>query len=803
MPPIYTIQPTFTGGEIAPGLQGRVDLQKYATGLNQCLNGIIHPQGGVSNRSGFRYIARPKYANKKCRLIGFEFSATQSYIIEIGDQYARFYFNSGQIAVTSAGAWVTTTVYPTGVYVDFGGTIYFSVVAHTAGVFATDLANGYWVAQTIYEVPLPYLEADLPQLKFTQSVDVLYFTHPNYAPRTFTRYGHADWRLALFPFIMGPFMPENVTSTTLASSVLTPGASGNLVASTNLFTADHVDSLWEIDHDLPSQTVSGSFTGNASSSTIMGMGAWRLITHGTWTGKITVEKSLDGGSNWIEVRVFTSSNDFNPNTFGTDDSDGAAALFRVTMSNFSSGTCNYDLTIDAGTSRGIVKVTAYTNPTTVVVTVIQQVAKTAAVTSWSEGSWSTKRGWPATVAFMEDRLCFGRTPAEPQTVWMSKTGEYINFGTSDPLVDSDSISVSLPSRKLNGVETIIPLGQLLVLTRSSEWSIGGANDEALSPTTVNTKSHGFRGTNGVDVAVIGNRAIYVQPQGTVMRDIGFEFSSDSYTGDDISLISSHLFTGYEITELCYQQEPDSLIWAIRSDGYMLSATYVREQQVLAWSRHNTDGLFESVATIPGDGFDQLWVVTKRGADRFVELQTERRPLDISDDQFYVDCGITYSGSPASVITGLDHLEGRTVSILADGVAVPRQTVVGGQITLDVPASTVHVGLLYAFAVETLRIEKEQRDGSLMGRKSRVSHVNVRFLNTRGGEMGADFDNLYDIEPELKKLLPFLDQPNDLVSGDIKHTIASDWDNGGRVAFRQMKPLPVTILAFMPALTVGG
>lgn len=799
---IYTIQPTFTGGEIAPGLQGRVDLQKYATGVNKCLNGIIHPQGGVSNRSGFRYIARPKYANKRCRLVGFEFSATQAYMIEIGDRYARFYFNSGQIAVTSAGGWVTTTVYPVGTYVDFGGTIYYCIVAHTGGVFATDLAAGNWVAQVIYEVPLPYLEADLSELKFTQSVDVLYITHPDYPPKTFTRHGHTDWRLADFAFIRGPFMPENISATTLASTVLYPGTSGTLIASTNFFTADHVGSIWEIEHDFPSQTLSGAFTSNTSSTVLVGMGAWRLITHGTWAGKITVEKSLNGGSSWVEVRVFTSSSDFNPNTFGTDDNDGAAAIYRVTMSGYVSGTCNYDLTLDASTVRGIVKATAYLGPTNLSVTVVQQVGATSAVTSWSEGSWSNERGWPATVAFMEDRLAFGRTPAEPQTVWFSKTGEYINFGVSDPLVDSDSISVSLPSRKLNGVETIVPLGQLLVLTRSSEWSIGGSNGEPISPTTINTKSHGFRGTNGIDVCVIGNRAVYVQPQGTVVRDIGFEFSSDSYTGDDISLISSHLFAGYEITELCYQQEPDSLIWAIRSDGQMLSATYVREQQVLAWSHHRTDGIFESVATIPGDGFDQLWVVVKRGADRFVELQSERMASDAPEDQFFVDCGITYDDVPANVITGLDHLEGRAVSILADGIVVPRQVVTSGQITLATDASIVHVGLLYGFAVETLRLEREQRDGTLMGRKSRVSHVNVRVLNTRGGTLGPNSDELYDIEPELKKLLT-IEDPKALASGDIKHTIASDWDNGGRVFFLQNKPLPATILAFMPVLTVGG
>lgn len=802
MPALYQIQPTFSGGEIAPGLQGRVDLAKYSTGLNKCLNGIIHPQGGVSNRSGFHFIARPKYSDKKCRLISFEFSATQAYIIELGHLYARFYFDDGQINITSANVWTTTTVYSVGTYVSFASELYYCIVAHSSGGFLVDLAAGKWTAQTIYEIPTPYSESQIADIKFAQSADVLYMAHPDIEPKTLTRVAHTNWQLTAFPFVRGPFMTANVTAVTLTSSTINVGTASTVTASTTgIFDNFHIGSLLEIDHDLPSQTVSGSFAANGSSTTIMGMGGWRLITHGAWTGKITVEKSLDGGSNWIEVRVFSSTADFNPNTFGTDDNDGSAAIYRVTMSGYVSGTCNYDLTIDACTVRGLLQITGFTNTQIVTATVIQQVAKTTATTDWAKGSWGNVSGFPSTVSFFQDRLCFGRTDTEPQTIWMSKTGEYVNFGVSDPIVDDDSISISLPSRKLNGVETMVPLGgDMLVLTRASEWSVGSSGGEPLTPTTVTTRSQGFRGTNGIDVTVIGNRAIYVQPQGTVARDIGFDFSSDSYTGDDISLISSHLFTGHEIEELCYQQEPDSLIWAIRDDGVMLSATYVREQQVLAWSQHTTDGIFESVATKPGDGYDELWVVVKRGADRFVELQAQRMASEEPEDQMFLDCAIVYEGVAADTITGLTHLEGRTVGILADGVVVPQQIVTGGQITLDTAATVVVIGLPYTTDIETLRLEVAGRDGTIQGRKSRVSHVITRFLRTRGGKLGSDQDNLYDVD--LSELAT-LEDPLALLSGDIRHTIASDWDNGGRLFYRQSNPLPVTILAFIPALTVGG
>ena len=914
MPVQYIGQPTFAGGEIAPSLQGRVDLAKYSTGLKKCLNFIIHPHGGASNRPGLKFVAKPKYADKKCRIIGFEFSRVQSYMIEFGDKYCRFYMNDGQIQMpvadtvyfdpsaahtvddftkigryrvldcgslknlsvaapygdthttyqvamaTNAGdslsvvfsgglisiglanatpaknaanliqvalraadatlaaytvtenvayaaARPTTGISIAAATMTTGDLLYHCI--YTSGSSATNTnwfpaayAGSNWDQQSIYEITTPYLEADLPDLHVTQSADVLYIVHPSYAPETMTRFGHSDWEIALFAPINGPFMPQNSdVASTISSSKLLVGETGSVLVSTDdFFYAGKIGALIEICHDLPSQTVSGSLASVAASSAIVGMGAWRLITHGTWTGKIVIEKSNDGGSTWEEIRAFSSSDDFNVNTFGVDDNEGSATQIRLNMTAWTSGTCNYDLTMDACTTRGQVRITAVTNTKLAAGTIVRQVGKTTATEFWSEGSWSDYRGWPSAVTFFEDRLVFAATASEPQTSWYSKTGDYPNFGVSDPLTDDDAISVNLPSRKLNGIQSMVPLKSLLVLTSGSEATIGGAGGDALTPLTVTQVIHGVRGSNGVEPIVIGNRAIYIQPMGGIVRDIGFDYTSDGYSGDDISLISNHLFKGVEITDICYQQEPDTLIWSLRSDGIMLSCTYLREQQVLAWAQHSTDGTVESIASIPGTGYNELWAVTLRGTDRFIEVMAERMASSDPEDQYFLDCGITYDGAPATVITGLDHLEGKTVAILADGISVPQQIVASGQITLSVAASLVHIGLPYTCDLQSLKPEAPSNDGSVQGRKVRCSHVITRFLHTRGGKIGPDEDHLYDVDfgP-----LASLEDPLALLTGDVKQTISGEWENGGSVFYRQEKPLPVTILAFIPGITVGG
>lgn len=963
MPILHSIQPTFSGGEFAPTLYSRVDLQKYATGLKKALNWIVHPHGGVSNRPGTRLVAEAKYATRKCRIVAFEFSVTQAYALEIGHQYIRIHVEGGTLletAKTITGATQASPVvitatshgYNAGDQVVIAGVAgmtnlnnkTYQVASPTTNTFqlvdpATGAAingsgfpaytSGGTVAR-IYEIPTTYQESDLPLLKFTQSADTLYLVHPLYPPQTLVRTSDVPpvWVLSPFVFDNGPFMLSNIDT----SKTLTPsGQTGNitLTSSFSLFQAGHVGALFQLVHQIPGQNMSQAFTAAASSSALScgNNGTWRIITHGNWGGQLRVEQSPDGVNGWTLVRTFSSgwnaspptgssNGDFNANTFGTISD---ATFLRVTMTNLPGdvvhGTCNVDFSVDPYEATGVVEITAVASGTSASATVTSQIGSTSATHDWAEGSWSSVRGYPSAVIFYQDRLGFAGTTTEPQTTWMSKSGAYTDFGVSSPLVDSDAISVVLSSRKMNGIKTMVGLRDIVALTAATEWSIGPVDGTVLSPTSVQQYTQGYRGSNGVDPVIIGNRIVYVQPMGSIVRDMGFDFSVNGYHGDDLSVYANHLFTGYSIVEMAYQQEPDSLIWCVRNDGTLLCCTYVREQDVLAWTPHTTSGTFESVCCIPAAGYDELWLVVQRNGRRFVERMAQQSAIQQAPApdpklQFYVDCGVSYNspvaitgissattavvtapghgfsngdlvdlsdvdgltkpqvdpfgqpgntsvvngirfkvagvttntyqltdahtGAPidtsaftgtvsdnqtfceylsggnvrkaVSTLAGLDHLNGQTVSILADGSVQPPQVVSNGQITLSPAAAICHAGLGYTSDLQTLSVEFRMMDGTLQDRYLKIPVVTFRFLNSRGGFIGPSASDLSGLDELVQRSTEPLGSPIALQTIDYRHQLSSSYVRGtdaGSVFFRQADPLPVTILAIIPQVDMGA
>ena len=402
------------------------------------------------------------------------------------------------------------------------------------------------------------------------------------------------------------------------------------------------------------------------------------------------------------------------NTFGTEDmSDNAEPfLVRINMTARTSGTCNVNLTSDPFYQEGICKVTAVAaGGATATVDVKRTFAATTAVSDWSEGSWSDYRGWPAVVEFHpEDRLVWANCVNEPQTYWMTQTGDYTDFAKGDPLVDSDSISSPLPSRKVNGINGLVPLSEMIALTLSNEASIRSSSGP-LTPTSVYNKVQGYEGSYGVRPLVVGNRVIYVQSTGSVLRDLGFDLTEDSFKGSDLTIFSNHLFTGYTITEMAYQQNPDRIVWAVRSDGKLLSMTYMREQEVVAWSWHDTNegaDLFESVCVIRGSGYDEVWFSVNRSGTSYIERMVNRMVSTAPEDQFFVDCGSTYDSTPTTSITGLTQLRQKR-GCACRWRSDKRKTVCGRSLTLDTAASVVQVGRLINPTMN-LNIDADLQDG---------------------------------------------------------------------------------------------
>ena len=802
--PVSFAKTSFASGELAPSLRYRTDIAKYQTGAAKLLNCIVHPEGGTSNRPGLYYTVTAKNGNKLCRVIPFEFSLSQRYVIEAGDLYFRFIKDHGQILLTG----------------------------------------------NPYEIVSPYTESQLRSIYYAQSADTLFMTHQSVRPKMLQRFGDTDWRVSDYEFKDGPFMLDNTDVTkkitpsattgaiTLTASVVawvtatqysidnyvtqggntykclvshvsgtfaTDLAAGKWVLATFvLFYAGHVGSLWKFRHYIQGQAVTQGFSGTGQSSSIKCGGTWRIITHGTWNGTLKVEKSTDGGTTWTTIRQFSSASDANVNTYGEDSNDGDPYLVRLNMSAYSSGTCNVDLTTDAYWHTGVAKITGYTSGTVVSAQVERQIGLAEATVDWAEGSWSDYRGWPACVVFDQDRLVFASTPYEPHTVWMTETGNYYSFRRKNPLTDSDGISVNLPSRQLNSVNGFVPLIDLIALTGNGEWNIFSSNDGPITPNTVKTSVNGYNGSIGVMPVVVGNRAIFVQASGSIIRDLGYELQSDGFTGANISVLSKHLFERKQIIEMAYQQQPDSLVWCVRNDGKALSMTYLREQDVVAWTPHETEGYFESVCSIQGDGYNEVYFVVRRGSKRFIERLVQRMESTEPEDQFFVDCGITYDGAPANVITGLGHLEGMEVAVLADGNVIHNAdnpaTVSSGQITLPASYSKVHVGLPYIADLESLNVDFTTNQGSIQGKKVKISKVALQLLNSRGGYLGPDFNTLYELKATFRE---YYDLALDLFTGSLSQILAGGFSEGARICLRQKDPLPITVLALVPDVTVGG
>lgn len=803
----HEAKPTFSGGEFSPEMYARIDLAKYTTGLKTARNVFVHPQGGVSNRSGLRYVAASRYNNKKCRLIPFEFSDEQSYILEFGNQYIRFYVNGGQITGTSSVNdinWVTAAIYSVGDYTNYSGSPYRCAIAHTAGVFATDLAAGKWVLVTAYEIASPYLEADLPLLKYTQSADTLYFAHPDYAPMTLVRNADNDWTLADFPFINGPYRNENTSPTTLSIAA----NSGTVVtASSPIFNAQQMGSSWRVDAEIPAQTALpfdtwvGAFTpGPWINSEIVSNRDFNVTTKGTWAGSFKVQKSTDG-INWTDVsQVFSSNNDTNFNVNGDAGEQCFLRLYEVTLS---AGHINVAFSAQAFTAKQILVATSFVSSTQMFMSGQGGIIPFAlgdpwTSTEWFEGAWSTYRGWPSAVTFYQDRLGWASTPDNPLGNWWSKTGNYVDYGVSDPLVDDDAISVNFPTRKLNQCQHLIPLSVVLALTSSGEISIGPGGSGDFTPTSIDLRPQTYHGAASVPPVIVGNQAIFVQARSSQVRNISYQYFTNIFTGEILNLMSTHLFSGYTLSDMTYAESPDSIVYAVRSDGVLLCFTYMPEQQVMGWTHWDTNGTFESCCVIPATTYDELWVVVNRTNGRFIERLAQRLPTTNTQDQFHVDCGIDYSGPAVKGISGLTHLNGQSVIVLADGIVQGPFTVSAGAITLTKAASLAHIGLAYTADVETLNIERAGQDGTGQDRRTRATQATMRFVNSLGGYVGASSDKLHLIVPNPGTgLLP-------LFTGDIqKISIPPDWQSNGRIFFRQTAPLPFTLTGVFLATESGN
>lgn len=828
----YFKQSSFAGGEISPDGWGRDDLAKYSVSAKTMRNFFPHPFGGASNRQGTNFIAEAKVSTA-VRAVPFKFSSEQAYILEFGNLYIRPYKDGGQV-----------------------------------------LSGGVPV-----EIATTYTTAELFDLKFAQSADTLYICHPNHKPATLTRSSHTAWTLADMNFTGGPFRTANTGAITITPSGY--GGAIVLTASEDLFDSTWVGSLVKVSHDVINQVSYNTLFGDQTSSTLLCKGNWTLVTHGTWKGGLNLQKSLDGVT-YETIRFYSSDGAYNVNDSGTTDNE--YCLLRLTCNNITEDSCKVDMTCYSFINDGIVQVTALSDARNVQVNCLTGISYVTPTTDWAEGAWSAKHGYPRCCKFYQNRLAFAGTTKDPLTVWLSQSGDYTNFTTNLPSESSDAVTAPLVSQGVNVVRSMVSIGSLLAFTAGGLWKISGGSDTAITPSSILATQQEYGGASSIEPVVIKNRVIYCQEMGSIVSDVGYSLQDDSYMGDDLSVLVRHLLRGYSVVDWCYQREPDSILWIVRNDGELLSLTYNKAQQVYAWAHHDTDGYFESCATIPGETSDEVWFVVRRTIGASVKRYVERFSTIISDDprqQFYVDSGLTldvplsiytitntlpvqisviahglqpgdlvdvsdvvgmtemndnryevfevnennftlkdmdtgvvidstgfevyvsggYVRKVVSTISGLSHLEGETVSVLADGGVQESQVVASGAITLASPASIVHVGLPYICDLETLNIDFPLKDGTIQGRNKAVRVVTVRLENSRGGWVGVNgIDNLREFETVLAEEYG---DPTLLVTNDVSVVPYSENSTDARIWIRQTDPLPITVLNIMGEVEIIG
>lgn len=661
----------FNGGEWSPELMGRYDLQGYANACKTIKNFIPTILGKADRRTGSRYVSSSK-TDGVARLIPFEYSTIQAYVIEAGNLYMRFYRNRGRLES------------PPG---------------------------------TPVEIVTPYTTADLPDLKWVQSADVMYIVHPKYAPRKLSRLTATSFSLTILDQRDGPYLDENVTATTLTFASSSDGATTTVTSSTALFAATDVGRLIRI----------------RSSSTA----SWAIITGFTSTTVVTVLNKT---------------------------------------------------TIDGSGEK-----------------------------TWRLGAFSGTTGYPSCVTLHEERLIFANTTTQPQTFWASVSGDYelfqptgvIGASSIDLSINADNaITFTLSDDRVNAIQWMSSGNTLLMGTTGSEVSVQASSlNEGLTPANCTAKRQTTVGSSSVGAIRINETVIFNQQNRKRLFEIAYRFDENGFRSRETMIFSPHLLRG-RVKEMAYQQEPYNLIWYIDDAGKLFSVTYRADQEVRAPAQQPIAGVNAkvlSIASIIGDGQNELWLLVERTINgttkRYVEyLSYEYVPADANDKAtaVHVDSSLEYVGAATTTISGLDHLNGQTVSIW-DGATHPDVVVSNsGSITLQRPMTKAQVGLNFISVIHTVPIENGVADGSSLGKKKRINEVPVQFNNTLGGKLGPDAAHL---EPILFR------NPNDpmdnsppLFSG-IKHVYyPSGWEEQPAVYITQDQPGPMTILSMAPRLT---
>lgn len=848
------IQTSFASGELAPSLYARVDLAKYHAGAARMRNFFVDYRSGASSRPGLKYVIPVLQPSTPVRLIPYQLSSLTTFAIEFGDHYCRFITNNGPVLEASIAITAITNSSPAQVTVP--GHIYaVNDWIFTSGVVGmNEINNQYYVITGIggnvltisypdgspvnsvpfgiyssggttgrvYKISSPYAAADLALLKFSQISSSMTIVHPSYPPYSLVATTPTNWTFT--PIVFG-------------TTVTAPGGLGFAISAAG--TANYSYVVTSIDAQGQESIASTP------------LAVPNAVNIGTTAGTITVTWVASAGA--VSYNIYKAEL-----AIGSAVPSGAAYGF-------------------VGTSTGVAFVDS---------NIVPDFATTPPLVNNPFAGGNN----PGCTCFFQQRAYYAASTAQPTTFWASQPGFYNNFNESDPIQADDSIEGTLVSLQVNAIKSMVPMpGGLILLTSTGAWQLssgtGVASTSAVTPINAIANPQAYNGASDVPPLPINFDILFVQDKGSIVRALSYNLYANIYTSTDISVLSNHLFYNFQLNEWAYAEEPFKSIWVVRDDGTLLALTYVKEQEIYGWSRHDTLGLFKSIVSIREGQTDAIYVVVKRQLNgqwtQIIERMADRTFPYGAEDAFCVDCGaqsaphypsanLTASSSTGAVIfsadagvfvpgdvgsilrmgggiatitqfvaanqivgtwtqdptvllpndineiplpadngdwsltaqfstfTGLQYLEGQTVSILADGGVVPPQVVSGGQITLPAPASKVTVGLAFTPQLQTMYLDTG--DPTIQGKRKKINALTVRATDARGLLAGRTFDTLVPIK-QLTALVP-IGSPIPLQLGDQRVVMDPLWDVPGQICLQIDDPLPATVLGVIPEITIG-
>jgi hypothetical protein len=814
---------SLNAGELSDEMAGRPDLRKTQMGCEKAENVRVLRTGGLTRRAGFEYGADSLDAGAASRLKGFRFDSGQGYVLEFGNLKMRVWKDG--VLIESAPStplevvtpWTSAQIFD----LQFAQRVNRIVVTHpdvepyeitftdstTWAVAAFPWQERIWVPNANEAAVLTpaattgntTISSDINlfdagwvgtrlQLEHTRAATI---NNRDTQGTGGITTGEVVFNLNTTSYTAGDFGYQTKANASPRTNGRYNGVSvaGNDVFFTCIADYDHTtDYTGTIDPNAyPTFFEQGIIAIPATEV----QGKWEFETFGTWRGTYAIERSYDGGTNWSTIKVITSDNDNNELVQDEEAAD-ANALFRVLLLDHDNTNDTIEFRTDSISVFGIAEITAYNSATSVDVTVEKDFEVAADALSWKEDAFNPKNGYASACTFHQRRLWFGGSTARPQSFWSSKTEEPYNF--TQGTLATDGMSFETDSEEFEDIRNLSSHLSLLVGTSAGVWAVVSPNGQSLTPENNQISRQVTLGAaRGFQMVPMQSNVLYLQDKGRKIQELtGGSVEYGGYTGVDMTQLASHI-TRDGVVQMEPGKVPDSAIFMVTGTELAV-LTYERAQEVVGWSRWITDGSIESVGVCSGASEDDdIYICVNRSTGRHIErispdmLRTEEA-MDMENLAFLDSFVRKTDGGGFTVFDGLDHLNGETVQVFADGERVDDATVSGGQITLAASATNAIAGRAYTTLITPMPLDR-----NAIGNKASAVEMTIRFRNSLEGQASQNGVNWTAIAfPQEQPLSG--DPPPDLFTGDKKFNIHSTWEYKPSISIRQTEPLPMTVLA---------